>query len=53
LTKEHGIIAAFLYKYRQDFQEFGIGSFPAKGNLKFSSEQAKTRELEDNYKKQN
>ena len=50
LAKELGITAALLYKWRQDYQEFGMGSFPGKGNLKLSPEQEKIHELEKKLK---
>jgi transposase len=34
-----------LYKWRKEFEEFGVGSFPAKGNLKITPEQEKIDEL--------
>jgi transposase len=46
LAKELGITAPLLYKWRQDYQEFGTGSFPRKGKLKLSPEQEKIHELE-------
>lgn len=48
LAKELGITAPLLYKWRQDYQEFGTGSFPGKGKLKLSPEQEKIHELEKN-----
>ncbi|OOV17261.1 hypothetical protein BXU10_14195 [Flavobacterium sp. LM4] len=50
LAKELGITAPLLYKWRQDYQEFGTGSFPGKGNLKLSPEQEKIHELEKKLK---
>jgi transposase len=34
LARELGVIALQLYKWRKEFEEFGEGSFPGKGNLK-------------------
>ena len=48
LAKELRITASLLYKWRQDYQEFGTGSFPGKGKLKLSPEQGKIHELEKN-----
>jgi transposase len=50
LAKELGITAPLLYKWRQDYQEFGTGSFPGKGKLKLSPEQEKIYELEKKLK---
>jgi transposase len=50
LAKELGITAPLLYKWRQDYQEFGTGSFPGKGKLKLSPEQEKIHELEKKSK---
>lgn len=50
LAKELGITAPLLYKWRQDYQEFGTGSFPGKGKLKLSPEQEKIHELEKKLK---
>ena len=36
LARELGITAVLLYKWRKDYQEFGTGSFPGKGNLKLT-----------------
>ncbi len=41
LARELGIKAPQLYKWRKEFEEFGEGSFPGKGNLKLSPEQEK------------
>ena len=38
LARESGITAPQLYKWRQEFEEFGKGSFPGKGNIKSSPE---------------
>ena len=46
LARELGVTAPQLYKWRKEFEEFGEGSFPGKGNLKLSPEQEKTNELE-------
>ncbi|TDE30428.1 MULTISPECIES: transposase [Flavobacterium] len=50
LAKELGVSSALLYKWRQDYQEFGTGSFPGKSNLKLSPEQEKIHELEKKLK---
>ncbi|WP_240723489.1 IS3 family transposase [Flavobacterium sp. GT3P67] len=50
LAKELGVSSALLYKWRQDYQEFGTGRFPGKGNLKLSPEQEKIHELEKKLK---
>ncbi|WPO80742.1 IS3 family transposase [Flavobacterium sp. KACC 22761] len=50
LAKELGITAPLLYKWRQDYQEFGTGSFPGKEKLKLSPEQEKIHELEKKLK---
>lgn len=50
LARELGIKASLLYKWRQDYQEFGTGSFPGKGKLKLSPEQEKIHELEKKLK---
>ncbi|WP_316633108.1 transposase [uncultured Flavobacterium sp.] len=50
LANELGITAPLLYKWRQDYQEFGTGSFPGKGKLKLSPEQEKIHELEKKLK---
>jgi transposase len=46
LARELGITAPQLYKWRKEFEEFGEGSFPGKGNLKLTPEQEKIHELE-------
>ena len=46
LARESGITAPQLYKWRQEFEEFGEGSFPGKGNIKSSPEQEKIHELD-------
>ncbi|MBK0368704.1 transposase [Flavobacterium agrisoli] len=51
LAKELGITAPLLYKWRQDCQEFGTGSFPEKGKLKLSPEQEKIHELKKKIKR--
>ena len=50
LARELGVSAPQLYKRRKEFQEFGEGSFPGKGNLKLSPEQEKIHELEKRLK---
>ena len=50
LSRELGITAPQLYKWRTEFEEFGEGSFPGKGNLKLTPEQEKIHELEKRLK---
>lgn len=46
LARELGITAPQLYKWRKEFEEFGLGSFPGNGKLKQTPEQQKIAELE-------
>ncbi|MFV5695998.1 transposase [Flavobacterium sp. LB3P122] len=39
-----------MYKWRREFEEFGVGNFPEKRNLKLSPEQEKIHELEKRLK---
>lgn len=41
-----GVTVPQLFKWRKEFEEFGEGSFPGKGNLKLTPEQEKIYELE-------
>ena len=50
LARELGVTAPQLYKWRKEFDEFGEGSFPGKGNLKPSPEQERIHELEKRLK---
>ncbi|MDO8317436.1 MAG: transposase [Flavobacterium sp.] len=50
LARELGVTAPQLYKWRKEFEEFGEGSFPGKGNLKLTPEQEKIHELEKRLK---
>ncbi|RTY86303.1 transposase [Flavobacterium sp. RSP15] len=50
LSKELGISAPQLYKWRKEYEEFGQGSFPGKGNLKQTTEQERISELERKLK---
>ena len=50
LARELGITAPQLYKWRKEYESFGEGSFPGKGNLKQTPEQAKIHELEKKLK---
>ena len=50
LARELGIQVSLLYKWRKDFQEYGEGSFPGKGNLKLTPEQERLHELEKKLK---
>ena len=49
-ARELGITAPQLYKWRKEYEEFGEGSFPGKGNLKLTPEQEKIHELEKRLK---
>nr|WP_231380079.1 IS3 family transposase [Flavobacterium sp. CG_9.1] len=49
-ARELGVTAPQLYKWRKDFEEFGEGSFPGKGNLKLTPDQEKIYELEKKLK---
>jgi transposase len=46
LARELGIRVSMLYKWRQDYDKFGTGSFPGKGILKQTPEQKIISELE-------
>ena len=50
LARELGVTSPQLYKWRKEFEEFGEGSFPGKGNLKLAPEQEKIHELEKGSK---
>ncbi len=50
LARELGIQVSLLYKWRKDYQEYGEGSFPGKGNLKLTPEQERILELEKKLK---
>jgi transposase len=50
LARELGIRVTLLYKWRKEYEEFGEGIFPEKGNLKLTSEQEKIHELERRFK---
>jgi transposase len=50
LARELGVTVPLLYKWRKELEEFGEGSFPAKGNLKLTPEQEKIHELEKKLK---
>ena len=45
-----GVAAPQLYKWCKELEEFGEGSFPAKGNLKPTPGQEKIHELEKKLK---
>lgn len=49
-ARELEITAPQLYKCRKEFEEFGEGSIPGKGNLKLTPEQEKIHELEKKLK---
>ncbi len=46
LARELGLRVTMLYKWRKDYDKFGIGSFPGKGILKQTPEQKRINELE-------
>ena len=50
LARELGVTAPQLYKWHKEFEEFGEGSFPGKGNLKLTPEQEKIHVLEKRLK---
>lgn len=50
LARELGIRASMLYKWRNDYEKFGEGSFPGKGILQQTPEQKKISELEAKLK---
>jgi transposase len=50
LAGELGVAVPQLYKWHKEFEEFGEGSFPGKGNLKLTPEQEKIHELEKKLK---
>lgn len=50
LARELGIKVSLLYKWRKDYQEYGEGSFPGKGNLKLTPEQERILDLEKKLK---
>jgi transposase len=50
LARELGIRVSMLYKWRKDFEQFGVGSFPGKGTLKQTPEQKIICELEAKLK---
>lgn len=50
LARELGMKVSLLYKWRKDYQEYGEGSFPGKGNLKLTPEQERIHELEKKLK---
>ncbi|SHG31238.1 transposase [Flavobacterium segetis] len=50
LARELGVTAPQLYKWRKEFEDFGEGIFPGKGNLKLTPEQEKIHELEKRLK---
>jgi transposase len=50
LARELGIRVTMLYKWRKDFDKFGVGSFPGKGILKQTQEQKTISELEAKLK---
>ena len=50
LARELGICVTMLYKWRKDYDKFGVGSFPGKGILKQTPEQKTISELEAKLK---
>lgn len=50
LARELGIKGTMLNIWRKEYEEFGEGSFPRKGNLKLTPEQEKIHELEKKLK---
>ncbi len=50
LARELGIRVSMLYKWRNDYDKFGPGSFPGKGTLKQTPEQKIISELEAKLK---
>ena len=50
LSRELGIRVTMLYKWRKDYDKFGVGSFPGKGILKQTPEQKTINELEAKLK---
>lgn len=50
LARELGIKVTLLYKWRKEYEEFGEGSFPGKGNFKLTPEQERIHELEKKLK---
>ena len=50
LARELGIRVSMLYKWRNDYNKFGEGSFPSEGTLKQTSEQKRISELEAKLK---
>ena len=50
LARELGIAPSYLYKWRQDFEKFGTGSFSGRGHPNLTPQQAVIRELEKKIK---
>ncbi|MFH6999372.1 transposase [Flavobacterium sp. FlaQc-57] len=50
LAREHGITAQQLYKWKKEYLEFGLGSFPGIGNVKQTPEQEQIALLEKRIK---
>ena len=50
LARELGIKVSLLCGWRKDYQEYGKGSFPGKGNLNMTPEQERIHELEKKLK---
>ncbi|SFF14077.1 transposase [Flavobacterium xueshanense] len=50
LARELGIRVTLLYKWRKDYEKYGIGRFPGKGILKQKPDQKTISELEAKLK---
>jgi transposase len=50
LARELGITAPQLYKWKKEYLEFGVGSFPGNGNVKQTPEQEQIALLEKRLK---
>jgi len=50
LARELGIKVTMLYKWRKEYEQYGKGSFPGKGNIKQTPEQGLIAELEKKLK---
>ncbi|MBC7523285.1 MAG: transposase [Flavobacterium sp.] len=50
LSRELVIRVTMLYKWRKDYDKFGVGSFPGKGILRQTPEQKTINELEAKLK---
>nr|WP_317632743.1 transposase [uncultured Flavobacterium sp.] len=50
LARELGIKVSLLYKWRKEYQQFDMASFPGNGNLKLTPKQERIHELEKKLK---